>query len=280
MAAHIPKDLLQAYRRKTFRLAPGTRLQNLDDAVEFVEARGFVTLWPIQSVDLPSLWTAAAGDRPVASEHDDPGHVTWGWKDEMLDKRKWCYGKLLRGKATIVSLEVIPNFYALSDRVGEVDDYRLAYEDGHLTHEAFRVAETLLKNGPQHTIQLRRLSHLSASQSKYRFNKALSDLQRGLWIVPVGIARAGAWRYAFIYELFDRWFSNVAARARHITLASARSELTRRYLDSVGVSTAKKIGRLFRWRLKETRTALNTLADEKLALLCEEECWATTRLLD
>ncbi len=279
MAAHIPNDLLQAYRRKTFRLAPGTRLQNLNDAVAFVEARGFVTLWPIQSVDLPNLWTAAAGDRPVASEHDDPGHITWGWKDEMLNKRKWYYGKLLRGKATIVSLDVIPYFYALSDRVGEVDDYRLAYEDGHLTYESLRVAEALLKNGPQHTIQLRRLSHLSASQSKSRFNKALSDLQRGLWIVPVGIAKAGAWRYAFIYELFDRWFSNVAARARHITLAAARTELTRRYLDSVGVSTAKNIGRLFRWRLKQTQTALNTLAGEKLAVLCEEECWATARLL-
>jgi uncharacterized protein YcaQ len=280
MATHIASDLLQTYRRKTFHLTPGTRLQNLNDAVEFVEARGFVTLWPIQSVDLPSLWTATAGDRPVASEHDDPGHITWGWKDEMLDKRKWYYGKLLRGKATIVSLEVIPYFYALSDRVGEADDYRLAYEDGHLTYESLRVADALLKNGPQHTIQLRRLSHLSASQSKSRFNKAISDLQRGLWIVPVGVARAGAWHYAFIYELFDRWFMNITAQARPITLAEARTELARRYLDSVGLSTAKDIGRLFRWRLKETQKALNTLAEEKLALLCEEERWATTRLVD
>jgi hypothetical protein len=280
MATHIASDLLQTYRRKTFHLTPGTRLQNLNDAVEFVEARGFVTLWPIQSVDLPSLWTATAGDRPVASEHDDPGHITWGWKDEMLDKRKWYYGKLLRGKATIVSLEVIPYFYALSDRVGEADDYRLAYEDGHLTYESLRVADALLKNGPQHTIQLRRLSHLSASQSKSRFNKAISDLQRGLWIVPVGVARAGAWHYAFIYELFDRWFMNITAQARPITLAEARTELARRYLDSVGLSTAKDNGRLFRWRLKETQKALNTLAEEKLALLCEEERWATTRLVD
>ena len=280
MATRIPNNILQAYRAKTFRLAPGSQLRNLHDAVEFVEARGFVTLWPIQSIDLPNLWTGVAGDRPVANEHDDPGHVTWGWKDEMLDKRQWYYGKLLRGKATIVSLEVIPYFYALSDRVAEEDDYRLAYEDGHLTYEAYRVAEALFRNGPQHTIQLRRLSHLSASQSKSRFNKALTDLQHGLWIVPIGIAEAGAWRYAFIYELFDRWFTNVATKARPITLGKPRAELTRRYLDSVGASTAKDIGRLFHWRLKETQNALQTLAAENLAVPCEEERWATSKLFN
>ena len=123
----VPDKSLQTYRARTYKTAPGTRLQTLDDALAFVEARGFATLWPIQSFDLPSLWTAVAGDRPVADEHDDPGHITWSWKDQMLDKRQWYYGKLLRGKATLVSLEVIPVFYALSDRVAEIDDYRLAY---------------------------------------------------------------------------------------------------------------------------------------------------------
>jgi uncharacterized protein YcaQ len=276
----VAEKALQAYRARTYRTAPGTRLQTLEEALEFVEARGFVTFWPIQAFDLPSLWTAVAGDRPVANEHDDPGHITWGWKDQMLDKRQWYYGKLLRGKATVVSLEVIPFFYALSDRVAEIDDYRLAYEDGHLTYEAYRVAEALLRNGPQHTIRLRRLAHLSASQSKSRFNKALTDLQRGLWVVPIGIAEAGAWRYAFIYELFDRWFTNVAAQARPITLADARTALTRRYLDSVGAATAQDISRLFRWRLKETEKTLRKLASEDLAVPCEDERWATAKLWD
>ena len=49
---------------------------------------------------MPSLWTAVAGDRPVADAHDDPGHITWGWKDRSLDKKIWYYGKILRRKAT------------------------------------------------------------------------------------------------------------------------------------------------------------------------------------
>ena len=105
--AALLKEELQAYRAKTFRLTSGTQLTGIEDALAYVQERGFLTLWPIKGIDLPSLWTAVAGDRPVADEHDDPGHITWRWKDSMLDHRRWYYGKLLRGKATIVSLDVI-----------------------------------------------------------------------------------------------------------------------------------------------------------------------------
>jgi hypothetical protein len=133
---HLSDVDLQAYRAKTYRLLPGTRLTNVDEALTFVEERGYIIFWPIKSINLPSLWTAVAGDRPVASEHDDPGHITWRWKDEMLNQRLWYYGKLLRGKATFVSLQVLPFFYTLSDRVAEFDDYRMAYEAGRLKREA------------------------------------------------------------------------------------------------------------------------------------------------
>ena len=160
---HLDNDVLQSYRNQTYRLLPGAALASKEDAVAYLDERGFMFFWPIRGVDLPSLWTATAGDRPVAAEHDDPGHVTWGWKDDLLDKRRWYYGKLLRRKATFVSLEMLPFFYALSPRVAELDDYRLAYEEGKLTREARVLADVLLKHGAQHTIDLRRLAHMSAS---------------------------------------------------------------------------------------------------------------------
>ena len=43
----------------------------------------------IKGIAFPSLWTAVAGDRPFADEHDDPGHVTWGWKDTAPGQRIW-----------------------------------------------------------------------------------------------------------------------------------------------------------------------------------------------
>src|SRR5437870_3311706 len=113
---------LAAYRAATFRLSAAERVTTIEEAVTYVNQRGFIYFWPIKGVVLPSLWVAVAGDRPVAAEHGDPGHVTWGWKDALLGQRRWYYAKLLRRKATLVSLEVLPYFYALSENFGAPEE--------------------------------------------------------------------------------------------------------------------------------------------------------------
>ncbi len=127
----LPIELLDTYRTRTFRLLPELRLKTPADALRFVNERGFVFFWPIKGVTLPSLWAAVAGHRSVAAQHDDPGHVTWGWKDDALDKRQWYYGKLLRGRATMIALEIASFFSALSENFGDPEhDYLQLYEDG------------------------------------------------------------------------------------------------------------------------------------------------------
>jgi uncharacterized protein YcaQ len=270
---------LRAYRARTFRLSNSLRLRTPDQAVEFVNERGFVFFWTIEGVDLPSLWTAVAGDRPVASEHDDPGHVTWGWKDALLGSRRWFYGKLLRGKSMMVSLKTLPYFYALSERLGDVDDFEQAYEAGRLSREARAVAEVLLKHGAHHTVALRRMAHLSSEASKAPFDKAISDLQRGLWVLPIGVAEAGAWRYAFIYDLVDRWFPGVVHKARRITRAEAQRHLARLYLDSVGTTTPAALRGLFRWPAHEVESTLEALRTARAAVPLADGSWATMRLM-
>lgn len=77
MKAELSAERRHAFRAETFRLnAPLTRSEQ---ALEWVNERGFVFFWPIQGFSLPGLWTAVAGKRPVATEHDDPGHITWAW---------------------------------------------------------------------------------------------------------------------------------------------------------------------------------------------------------
>jgi hypothetical protein len=276
--SHLDNDVLHNYRAQTHRLLPGAALTNKEEALAYVKERGFIFFWPIRGIDLPSLWTATAGDRPVAAEHDDPGHITWGWKDELLDQRRWYYGKLLRGKATLISLETLPYFYALSKRVAELDDYMLAYEEGQLTREARVLADVLLNRGAQHTIELRRLTHMSAGSSKARFLRALTELQRGLWVLPIGIAQAGSWRYAFVYELFDRWFPEIHKRARGIRTQGARSHVLRLYINSVGTLVVKDVQKLFGWREEEIKETLSHLEDSKDVLQLETGRWATAKL--
>ena len=199
-----------AYRAQTFRTAAGRRIATKEEAVAFVNERGYVYFWPIKEVTLPSLWAAVAGDRPVPDEHDDPGHVTWGWKDEMLGARQWYYAKVLRKRATMISLDVVPNFYALSENYGEPDkDYLLQYQEGRLTWEAKTVYEMILNEGALDTISLRKLARMTAKTSDSPFNRALETLQADFKILPVGIAQAGAWKYAFVYECVHRHYPDL-----------------------------------------------------------------------
>ncbi len=256
----VSRASFDAYRSQTFRLGRGQQLRSEDDAVRYVDERGFVYFWPIKGVDLPSLWVAVAGRRPVADRHDDPGHVTWGWKDRLLPARRWYYGKLLRGKATMVSVEQLPYFYALSENYGDPTDYLLEYEAGRLGVEAKQIYEVLLERGPLDTLALRREAHLTSRDSNTRFERALVELQRGLRILPVGVAEAGRWNYAFIYEMVDRWFPTVVEQARAIGRGQARAHLLDLYLRSVGAATEAQVANLFHWRKDEVGKACASLA--------------------
>ncbi|MCS7221913.1 MAG: crosslink repair DNA glycosylase YcaQ family protein [Anaerolineae bacterium] len=253
-------DQLQAYRIRTFRLLPELRLRSQADAIAFVNERGFVYFWPIRGITLPSLWVAVAGDRPVAAEHDDPGHVTWRWKDDLLDKRQWYYAKVLRGKATMISLEVVPYFYALSENYGDPEhDYLELYEDGRLSLAAKLIYEALLSEGPLDTVNLRRAIRMTSRSSDSPFERGLTELQRDFKILPVGVAETGAWRYSFVYELVHRYYPDLPEAACPITRKAARQKLASLYLDSVGAATADDLCRLFQWEAEEALATLRGL---------------------
>ncbi len=243
---------VQTYRARTFRTAAGLRLASEDEAVDFVNQRGFVFFWPIKGYDFPNLWMAAAGDRPVPDEHDDPGHVTWSWKDSLLGARRWYYGRVLRQRNAMISLETLPYFYALTNNYGDPEnDYQEQYLQGTLTLEAKSVYEALLESGPLDTIALRKAARLSSRESDSRFNKALNDLQMDFKVLPIGISPVGAWRYAFIYELSHRHFPDLIEQASHIFEGDARQTLAEITIQSLGATPDTFIARLFRWNKDE-----------------------------
>ena len=253
---------LHSHRARTFNLPPSKPLSTPAQALRFVEARGFVYFWPIKGIDLPALWTAVAGERPVADQHDDPGHVTWGWKDGALDKKIWYYGKILRRKATILSLAVAPYFYALSENFGSPEeDYLIAYHEGRLTQSAKQIYETLLENGALNTIDLRRLAKL-ANAKESEFNKGLEQLQSDFKILPIGVSEAGAWRYSHIYEIVTRHFPDLPEQARTISESQARTKLLELYLASVGAAQLRDVTKLFGWPKEIAERTVNKLVEK------------------
>ncbi len=256
----LSQEHLDSYRAQTFRTAPGLRVTSRDEAVVFVRQRGFVYFWPINGIVLPSLWAAVAGDRPVADDHDDPGHATWGWKDSLLGQREWYYAKVLRKRATMISFEAAPYFYALTENYGAPDeDYLTLYEQGRMPLETRTVYEVLLERGPIDTVALRKAARMTSRDSNTRFERALADLQADFKIVPVGVTEAGAWHYSFAYNVVHRVYPDLIEQARFIGELDARQKLVELYFRSVGAAQARDIVKLFGWRPGDAQQAVDRL---------------------
>jgi uncharacterized protein YcaQ len=256
-------ERILAHRAVTYRLQPGQQLRSRDEAVDYVDERGFIYFWPIKDVTMPALWTAVAGDRPVADAHDDPGHVTWGWKDQLLPQRRVYYAKVLRRRATMISLAVAPHFYALSENYGEPEhDYLEQYKAGSLSHEAKTVYEVLLQSGPLDTPELRRQARMTARSSDTAFNRAIESLQADFKVLPVGVAEVGRWKYAFLYECVHRWYPDLPQSARAIRRSEARAWLLSLYLHSTGAARAREVDRVFGWARDDMEAAQAALVRE------------------
>jgi hypothetical protein len=248
------------YRSHTFGFHPKDRVKTKDDAIRFVNERGFIYFWPINGITLPSLWGAVSGDRPVPNDHDDPGHISWDWKDSLLGKHIWYYGKILRKKATILSMAIAPYFYALTENYGAPEeDYLTIYEQGRMTQEAKAIYETLLENSPLDTITLRKKAHLTSIDSESRFNRALTDLQADFKIMPVGVADAGSWHYSFAYDIVARYEPTIIENARFLGETDARQRILELYFHSVGVAQLRDLVRLFGWQLSDIEQTIKHL---------------------
>jgi len=139
------------------------------------------------------------------------------------------------------------------------------YDDGRMTAEAKAVYEAILENGPLDTVRLRREARMSAESAKSRFDRALVELQVGLKVLPIGVARTGAWNYAFTYELFQRWFLEVPEQARAIKRSEARRVLVSRYLDNVVATDRNMIAKVFhvlKWTSKELDRTIAALLEK------------------
>jgi hypothetical protein len=258
---------IQEYRSSTFCFDNKYRLKTKDDAVKYVNQRGYIYFWPITGISLPSLWGAVSGDRPVPNEHDDPGHITWDWKDSLLGKHVWFYGKILRKKATIISMDIAPYFYALTENYGSPeDDYLTIYEQGRMTQEAKAVYEALLEFSPLDTIALRKAAHLTSHESDSRFNRALTDLQADFRIMPVGVIDAGAWHYSFAYDIVARHEPSLLEAARFIGEIDARQKILELYFRSVGAAQSQELVKLFGWKPADIILPIQRLVENQTIL--------------
>lgn len=261
----LTPEEIQRRRDRNYHRHPELALGDEAEAGAFIDEVGFCFLFTVAGLELPSLWEAVNGrSRPIPHHHNDHAlHLTWRWKDSLPVQGHVYYGKLLRGKPTLVSLAVLPYFYALTDNLGELADFREAYELGRLSEEARRIGEVLLERGPCSTGVLRRESSLWGEHHAARFDRALAELQAGLFIAKCGIAQDNRWKYAYVYDLLPRWLPQETACGAQLQSRQAMAAIIQRYLETVVVSTSEKMAHLFGWSLERTERVLKTMATEE-----------------
>ncbi|MCD6520419.1 MAG: hypothetical protein J7M05_10915 [Anaerolineae bacterium] len=260
-------ERIEALRDIRYWRTPEKRVRTEEEALQFIEAVGFCYLFGDRAVEIPTLWGAVTGSRrPLPRTHRDPDiGRTWAWKDSLPARGEIYYGKLLRGKPTLVSLQLLPYFYALSPNYGDVEDYREQYEEGLLSVEAKNIYEVLLREGAMATSRLRQLAGLSGGGANARrFDRAIAELQMELKIVKVGISDANRWGYAYVYDLFLRRFPHIPEIARKISTDQAMETLLLRYLQNVIAVPEAQARRLFRWDEWEWSRLMQRLVKREL----------------
>lgn len=175
----------------------------------------------------------------------------WGWKDELPGKKLVCAGKHLGGKASLVSLGLLPALYALTGRAGREDDFR-SEELSPLERD---VARALLDNGPTSSADL---PHLVGHERK-KVHAAADRLQRRLIVTAAGRQERDRGWPAVVLDILPRRYGE---RLRDLPEADdARTELAGAVLRSAKEISAADLAAVIGGPRKEAAAALDRLAD-------------------
>jgi hypothetical protein len=262
----ITRQQVEAARDRTFHRLPHLRVRNEKAALRFVEKVGYSFTFSTFGLAAPCLWVAVSGRRhprwPRHTHHDPAVLLTWELKDVLPAKRLVYYGKLLKGRPTLVSRELFPAFVALIREGRRSGDYLADYRDGRLGRSALRIMDVLMEISPLGTPELRRRTRLQASDRTREFERAMTELQRKLWVVKTEEIYEPSFYYR--WDLLENWLPEQVKKGESLSRGEALVQVVRAHLTHAVASQERTMARLFDVSVPEVERALGVLAAEGL----------------
>lgn len=253
-------EQVERWRDKVHRRRPSLAVSSKKQALNFVNSVGFCFAFKAEHSELPCLWHATAGQRQPtvpAHTHIDPAiSFVWEMKEVLPAERRLYYGRLLKHRPTMVSLEYLPYFYALSGRSGQKREYTREFTQGKLTRAAKEVMDALMDSPPQNTKGLKLATGLESRARRVEFDKALSELQEKMFVVKIAEEHGP---FSFVWAPMTQVFPEEIRKARRISTDEARERILDRYFRNQYVASVAAIHRLFRWNKQEIFRALGQL---------------------
>jgi hypothetical protein len=258
----LTPDSLHRLRERRFRRLPARRVHGERDALAFVRDVGFCSTFYRFPEGVACLWEAVAGKAsprwPRHSHHDAGIGLTWGLKDSLPADKRVYYGKLLKGRPLLVALDLFPMFYALVRGRQRARDYTVEYEAGRLSHTARRIMDAMLDEHPQYTRELRANVFMLEPSKTRAFERAMAELQQGLWLVKSEERYEPTFSYR--WDLLEAWLPEAVAEGRRLSREAAVAGLIDRYTRGAVFTTERQLARLFGLRADEVARAVQTLA--------------------
>ncbi|HEX2438593.1 MAG TPA: crosslink repair DNA glycosylase YcaQ family protein [Methylomirabilota bacterium] len=237
-------------------------MRSAASALAFVEAVGFCSTFFSFPEGVACLWEAVVGRAkprwPKRSHHDDGIGVTWQLKDDLPAARRVYYGKLLRGRPVLVALDLFPAFYALVRGRQRARDYRAEHEAGRMSQTAKRLMDSMMREHPQYTRELRANTFLLEPSRTREFERAMAELQQGLWVVKSEERYEPSFSYR--WELVEVWLPDHVAAGRRLGRAAALDRLIARYVAGAAYTTATRLRRLLGVAAAELQASIARLA--------------------
>jgi hypothetical protein len=179
-------------------------------------------------------------------------------KDILPASKRVYYGKLLKGRPLLVALDLFPMFYALVRGRQRARDYRVEYEAGRLSHTARRIMDTMLDEHPQYTRELRANVFMLEPAKTRGFERAMAELQQGLWLVKSEERYEPTFSYR--WDLVESWLPTEVAEGRRLSREAAVTGLIERYTRGAVFTSERSLARLFGLPDGEVARAVATLA--------------------
>ncbi len=274
---HIPRALyslpmlpekIELYRDKMWRREETLRLTTAADVESMVNELGFCLALTDSRTNVPSVYIGVCGRRDAVSpknvQKDEEMSLAWVLKDEVMRRGNVYYSKLLKGRATFVSKELISSFHALYG-VPKKE------EEQHFSNEAKSVLRVLRREWEAATSDLREDTGIS---ERRLLTKAIEDLQRSMKIMPYEVIYEP--KFTYLWTLAEARFPEELST--RITPEKALVKIARAYLKSYGMTMKAEFSRATGFGRKAAGAAFQTLVEEGFANRMDEGVYILDKL--
>ena len=250
----LPEEI-EVYRDRMWRRDPECRLEDVHGAERFIEDVGFCEALTDSRRPGPSLYVAVCGRRdahmPRNVQKDPESRLAWTIKDDVMRRGRCFYGKVLRGRATFIAPRLVPFFNALWGIPRKM-------EKQWLSPDAQVILKVMRREWEMGTRDLREASGIA---ERARFDKALTQLQKALKVIPSEVLYEPTFTY--IWSVPEARFADQLQET--VDREVAVKEIARAYLAGAGMTVRGELARVTGLKAPEAGLGNWALVDEGFA---------------